>query len=150
MLAYKFEELAEQKVEEQKEFNVSAQVIQKKLDAIEERFAIGEIGADIYEKFSSRFRTELKEIEKQNQTQALAGSNLEKYLDFSLKISTNLCKPWELGDFTTRQKQLEIIYPDSLHFSFRNGAFRTERINSVLSLISSLSDTCYGKKGIYK
>jgi DNA-binding protein H-NS len=96
MLQLTFEQLAEQKQEEKKDFKESANAIQKKLDAIEERFATGEIGPDIYQKFSTKFKEELREIEQQNQAPALESSNLEKYLDFALYISANLCKSWEL------------------------------------------------------
>ncbi len=146
MLQITFEQLAEQKQEEQKDYKETAKVIQKKLDAIEERFAIGEIGPDIYEKFSTKFKEELKEIEKQNLAPALESSNLEKYLDFALEISTNLCKSWELGNFQHRQKLQQLVYPDGLHFSIQNKALRTIRMNSILSLITSLSGACKDKK----
>jgi hypothetical protein len=75
--------------------------------------------------------------------------NLEKYLDYALEISVNLCKSWELGDFTHRQKLQQLVYPEGLHFSIQNRALQTKRINSILSLINSLSGVGqYKKKGL--
>ena len=50
-----------------KEANVKKKIteLKKKLEAIEERFAIGEINTEIYVKFSKKYKSEIDELEKE-------------------------------------------------------------------------------------
>lgn len=55
--------------------------ISKKIDAIEERFAIGEIERELYEKYVGNYRKERLTISTEMANSELGGSNLEKRVE---------------------------------------------------------------------
>src|SRR5690606_36113715 len=123
--------------------------LKKKLEQIEERIVWGEINKELYEKFSGKYYQELKEIQQQNQVAALKSSNLEKYINYSLEISTTLSKSWELGNFSYRQKLKQLVYPEGVYYNAKNELFRTKRMNEIFKLIHLLSaDNEDKKKGL--
>jgi len=113
--------------------------IKVKLEKIEERFAIGEIDLSIYEKFSKKFKDEVKAIEQEINKTSLEKSNLDLYIDKSLELSCNLHNIWELGNCSEKQKLQNLLFPNGILYSKENDRCRTTEANSVLELISSLS-----------
>ena len=79
-----------------KEASIKKQIteIQKKLNAIEERFAIGEIEKDIYNKFLGKYKSEIKAFEAEIQHPEISSSNLQKAIDKALIMSSRLNETW--------------------------------------------------------
>ncbi|WP_366524742.1 recombinase family protein [uncultured Pontibacter sp.] len=137
--------LNEQKAEDAKQLKATLRGIQNKLDAMEERFVMGEITKAQFEKFSQKLIIEKQQIEASLGGDPKKLSNLEKYVAFSLKMCSEMAKMWVLGDYHTKQKLQKLVFPEGVAYDKENDDYRTEKINSVLSLIASLS-TPYGDK----
>lgn len=52
---------------------------------------------------------------------------------------------WVLGDYHTKQKLQKLVFPEVVAYDKENNDYRTEKANSVFSLIASLS-TSYRTK----
>ncbi len=69
-------------------YNLKA--INEKIDKIQERYVIGEIDQELYQKFIQKFKTEKEGIEEEINKSGFKSSNLDFYIDKSLKLFCNL------------------------------------------------------------
>ena len=77
--------------------------LDKKIERLEERYINEEIKADLYNKYSQKYGGERREIEKRLSGAPKKSSNLEKYVDWTLKIALKLAPAWRLADYRTKQ-----------------------------------------------
>ncbi|GAB3525959.1 recombinase family protein [Pontibacter brevis] len=140
-----FNSLNEQKAEDAKQLKATLKAIQNKLDTMEERFVMGEITKAQYEKFSQKLVAEKEQIEASLGEGPKKLSNLEKCVDSSLKMCSEMGKTWVLGDYHTKQKLQKLVFPEGVAYDKENDDYRTEKVNSVFSLIKSFSTTCEAK-----
>jgi hypothetical protein len=74
---------------------------QKKIDKLTERFALGEINRELFERFESQFKAELEKSRVNLQSTQIDLSNLEKQVEKYLQLADNLA--W--SGRTARQKR---------------------------------------------
>ena len=124
-----------------KEVSIKKQIteIQNKLDTLEERFAIGEIEKDIYNKFSEKYRSEIKGFESEIQNPQISSSNLQKAIDKALMMSTRLHDTWTSGDLEQKQKLQKLVFPSGIGYDKQNDRVQTKRVNSIFSAIPLLT-----------
>ncbi len=108
--------------------------IKKKLDTIEERFAIGEIDRNIYDKFRPKYQKEYFEIEQQLNKTGGYSSNLKKVLNLTLKICQDPLLLWESSNFENRKIFQKMLFPDGIFYNRELDQVRTTRVNSFFSL----------------
>lgn len=100
-----FNHLNQQQEEEVKLVKSGINAIEQKLEKLEERYVLeGKITKEQYEKFSQKLKQEKAKIERQVPNEQIKLSNLEKYLEFSLKMCSQLASMWVSGDYYQRQK----------------------------------------------
>ncbi len=112
----------------------------KDIETIEGRFALGQIDAVIFKKFSEKYKTEISELEEKITNPNLTSSNLKKCIEFGFKISKNLSKIWESGDLFDKHKLQHLLFPDGFAYDKQNGQVQTFRTNTFFDLIHSISN----------
>ncbi len=110
-----------------------------KLERLEERYVFEEISQGQYEKFKQKLEAEKYEIEESLYSNGFNLSNLEKAIDLSLKYSLKLPELWDSGDLEVKRSIQKMVFPDGILYDFKNDDYRTTRINSIFSVIPSLS-----------
>ncbi len=110
-----------------------------KINAIEERFAIGEIDRELYNKFIGNYKkerllvsTELTEYENIN-------SNLESRLKRYVQLLSNLSLLWTSNKYRGKLEIQELIFPKGIEYDRKKEGFRTPEINQVALVMSQLS-----------
>ena len=122
--------------------------ISKKIDTIQERFVLGEIERELYDKFMCRYREEKQQISIQLENSDMSFSNLTEYAELSLTTASNLLKMWDLGSYTVKENLQYMVFPEGILYDRQNDLFRTKRVNAVLQLIACLSSSsAINKKG---
>ena len=114
--------------------------VSKNLQTVEERFALGIIGHDIYERFSEKLRTEKRAIEEKLKQVGNKLSNPEKFVEYAFKMCSNLSGLWVSGDYEQRVKLQEIVFPDGLLFDKETNNYRTQRVNVIVELMSCFTN----------
>ena len=112
--------------------------IQKKIDGIEEKYVLGDLDKALFEKYTARFKEEMTQINFELQKVGIKLSNLDKYIDFTLKIASKLNKLWVSGNYQMKQKLQYLMFPDGISFNKKEDIYRTDKINAVFSCMSSL------------
>jgi predicted RNase H-like nuclease (RuvC/YqgF family) len=88
--------------------------LQSKLETMEERFAIGEINKEIYEKFKVKYQSEINDLESNLFNSSISSSNLEKAIKKALRVASNLNELWTSGDLTQKKKLQNLVFPSGI------------------------------------
>ena len=134
-----FNELNKSSLEAVKGLKAGISDIEKNLEKLEERYVLEGLERHLYEKYTAKFKEDKRKMEEELQKAGKSLSNLSAYTDKTLLIASQLGKLWQEGDFETREKLQYLVFPEGVQYERKNEAFRTQRINSVFSLIRSLS-----------
>lgn len=81
---------------------------------MEERFAIGEINKEIYEKFKVKYQSEINDLESNLFNSSISSSNLEKAIKKALRVASNLTELWTSGDLTQKKKLQNLVFPSGI------------------------------------
>jgi site-specific DNA recombinase len=118
------------------------------LDTIEEKFVLGDITKELYQKFSAKYTEEIGVLEAELAKSDVDGSNLEKAVEKCLLIAQNISGAWVGADYTAKQRLQSLVFPDGILYSKKKGAVRTERVHTLFSEIEPpVSVTAKNKKG---
>ena len=148
-LGLRIKELCKDRFQEQDLARKQLKEVNKKIEKIEERFVLGEIDEELYQKYVPKYREERDSIAEELGQGALNLSNLEKTVEKAISISSNLLETWDLADSTGKEKLQYLVFPDGIHYNRKNDDYRTTRVNSIFDLTSRISGSCKGiKKGI--
>jgi site-specific DNA recombinase len=143
-----FHEMNQHNAEQEKTQRKELEVLNSKIDTLDERYGLGEITREIYEKFAPKYKAERRAIEAELKRSDFDLSNLEEYVDMSLHLAANLHKIWKLGSYTEREKLQFLLFPNGILYDRKINGYRTTKTNSVFELIHSLSeDLTRAKKG---
>lgn len=112
---------------------------EKKLTALKVRFGMGEIDRDIYSATSEHLNEQLSQITKGLQEADKDLSNEQKYINDVIAMSCKLGTLWQEGDFRTRQKLQNLVYPKGILFDKHLGSYRTDNENEVFRIFRSIS-----------
>ncbi len=112
---------------------------ERELTALKVRFGMGEIDRDIYSATSEYLSEQLTQIHKGLQDAERDLSNEKKYIADVIAMSCKLGTLWQDGDFRTRQKLQNLVYPDGILFDKHLGSYRTENENEVFRIFRSIS-----------
>ena len=121
-------------------------ILSSKIEAIEERFAIGEINSDIYNKFKTKYETEQNDLTSNLNNSALSISNLQMAIDLALKISSNLSGLWASSDLHQQKKIQKLVFPSGIGYDKQNDIVQTNKVNALFSAIPLLSKKFKTKK----
>lgn len=109
--------------------------LQSQLEGMEERFVLGQIPPDLYEKYAGKYRSEISGLEEQLSRSAFSSSNLKLAVEKGLRIAQNISHSWVASDFNRKQKLQTLVFPEGITYSKKKGTVQTERINSLFACI---------------
>lgn len=120
------------------QYKLKSKELEEKIERLEERFINEEIKADLYEKFSLKFRKEREELEAYVNMTTFSTSNLEKYISRSADYLMELPSVWTSSDYRDKQKLQFSIFPEGIYYSKKIDQPRTLKMNSVFTLSARL------------
>lgn len=112
--------------------------IKKKLETIEERFVVGEIDRNLYDKFRPKYEKECFEIEQELSKTGGYKSNLGKVVEFAGKICLNPLIMWEKSNLDGKRMFQNLLFPEGIIYNRELDCYRTTRVNSFFSPIPQL------------
>jgi DNA invertase Pin-like site-specific DNA recombinase len=113
--------------------------IQKQLDQVEERYALGKISDELYLKFSEKYHKELNELAPKNANSPVESSNLQKCINKALEFCINPQQWWEKQNVERKMQIQKILFPDGICLSKQNRTVLTNRINSIFAPIEEVA-----------
>lgn len=144
-LLEKVEELTAESRELTPAYKRNITELEKKLDTLNERFALGEIPKEMHMKFETKFKGEIAELLEQIEKAGINLSNPEMYVEKNLELALKAALLWESSDYSGKTKLQDFIFPDGIRYDHKNGQYRTSRINGVFAFIA-LNTGVYAKE----
>ena len=121
--------------------------VKNKIEKVQVRFGLGEISEVVYQTTIRTLNKELAEIESGLAEADKNLSNLQKFIDKAIAMSCKLGTLWQNGDFASRQKLQNLLFPSGIYFDKNTDDYRTENENEVFKTFRLFSSTYkYGKE----
>ena len=115
-----------------------------KLKTIKMRYAVGEIEKDVYVEASRELTLNIHKAEKVLEESETTFSNLSKFIEQSVSISSQLGYYWLKQDFQLCQKIQKLTFPEGINWDGEKKAFRTDNCNEYLAKIALLRTSVAG------
>ncbi len=138
-LQYTFEHHFKSQKDNTVHLKASLTSVKSKIDKTQERYVLGEIDTVLYEKFISKFEEERQLISDELKNNSLKSSNLKNYIDNCINLFSNLNKLWELSDYKGKQELQNLLFPKGITYNREKDRVRTNSVNPILEIVSSLS-----------
>ncbi len=116
------------------QYKLKSKELKEKIERLEERYINEEIKADLYEKFSRKFKSEREEMETYVGMTTFSASNLEKFVKRSTEHIMDFPSVWTSSDYKSKQTLQFSIFPEGIHYSKKIDQPRTVKMNSVFTL----------------
>ena len=140
VMTYTYNSLSKDIRENKANIKKQMSLLKSKKETIEERFAIGEIGKEIYSKFKIKYEEEEITLKANLSNSTISSSNLEKAINKALKLSSDLCELWSNGGLPQKRKIQDLVFPSGIGYDKSINRVQTRRVNSIFKLIPSISD----------
>jgi len=98
-----------------------------------------EINKELYDKFLLKYKVEKNNIEEKTGSTRLDLSNLENHVKKYIDLCLELPSMWQKATFNAKMELQNIMFPDGILYDREKNSYRTNKVNSVILLISSLS-----------
>ena len=113
--------------------------VNSKLENLTEKLIEGIIDNDTYGKYKSKLEKELLELNAEINIDDKKISNLDNFINSILEFSQNVSNHWYSGDYETKVKIQELVFPDGLVLNPEKRQYLTKKVNRLFELISSIS-----------
>lgn len=104
---------------------------EKKIEGMEERYAIGDLEKELYVKYITKFRKEKLEIRSEMDTLSDENSNLVKRVEKYCQILQNLPLLWSSNKYKGKLELQELLFPRGIAYDKETSSYRTLEINEV-------------------
>ncbi len=132
-----YEELNKEGKEQEAAYKAQLAEVEKKLDAIEEKYYVtGEMARETFDKFSFRYKGERATITKELERCGAGISNPSEAIAKALDLSLELATTWTSSDVAAKERLQKLVFPEGIAYDKKTGAFRTTRVNAVFELIA--------------
>jgi len=142
-----FYESNKENIERSKELKISLNCVNRNIDKLEEKYFIKEeMSKETYDKLNNKYKLEKQNIEKELANASVNISNLKEMIEKAAYLCKNLSKIWQEGDVSIKEKLQDLVFPEGIYFDRKIDAFRTPKLNSIISQISIISSELEGTK----
>lgn len=149
-MEYVFQESNKDNATTEKELRTRLTELNQKIEKLEEKFFLSEeMDKATFDRIIGKLKDEKRVLLSQlEQVSNFTISNLSDYIKTSLQVASNLSSTWASGSFSVKENLQKLVFPGGIVYDKENEGFRTEKVNSIFSLIAELvRDSGENKKG---
>jgi DNA invertase Pin-like site-specific DNA recombinase/ssDNA-binding Zn-finger/Zn-ribbon topoisomerase 1 len=100
----------------------------RKVEAIEERFAIGEITAELFEKYQAKYQYEIQYLLDFESRDGSFKRKIKDCIEFARQVSQNPKLLWENGSIDQRTRLQLLLFPEGAIYDPQSGLIQVVRI----------------------
>jgi site-specific DNA recombinase len=145
-LKKKLETILADKIKDSIQLKKRVTEITSQLEGIEERFVLGNLAPDLFEKYKAKYGGEISALKLEMGKNEISSSNHEKIIEKGILIAGNLSQLWISADFTNKQKLQYLVFPEGILYNKKNHTVRTDKINSLFAAIPHLKQVLGDKE----
>ncbi len=114
--------------------------VDKKIANLEdEHYIEKKIPEATFHRLLTKLEEEKKQIREEMVPANFDSSNLKKYFEVGLKLSTKLAPTWHSSPVAIKEKIQKAIFPKGIVYNFKKGTFLTNEVNPVFACIADLA-----------
>lgn len=132
--------------ENEKLYNAKVSELKKKIETAEENLVTGVIDRSMFDKFNSKFNSEIAEVERLLTQIKNGSSNLEKCLNKVVEYCKKPLLWWESASVGEKMMFQNMLFPNGVIYNRKSDEFQTPRVNSYFQPIPQLAGELRGKK----
>lgn len=140
------EEYDDQVFDDSKKIKKAITKLEDKKDTLERRFVFDGLEKDLYSKYKKEIEDDLEAKKQLLSKSNKKISNLEKSIEDCVSVSKNLNNYWGGENIDLSLLIQKLLFPDGISFDAIKRQYLTTKINSVFTLIASLSTDLEGTK----
>ena len=111
---------------------------QKKLESVEEKYVLSEITKELFDKYTTKYKSEIKEITDVLSKTSKFSSNRKKCLNFVAKACLKPAKWRGSAKIGQRMLMQNLMFPEGIIYDRKSDRVRTPKINSLFAPIPEL------------
>ena len=145
-LRYTYESLTGESEQENTIIYKNLEKSEKELKELKIRNVKGLIDdIDIYNELKMELEEGITELKQKLNNQNSQISNLDKFIDYSVSISSNISNFWSSSDINTKKRIQELVFPEGITLDIKNRRYLTKKTNIVFEISSAISRVAEGK-----
>lgn len=141
-----FQAVFDEVSENQAQYKAKISELKKKVESAEENLVTGIIDRAMFDKFTEKFKQEIKEIENELEKTGRGSSNLEKCLDIVVRFCQKPLLWWESASIGEKMIFQNLLFPSGILYDRKNDRVLTPRVNSFFAPIPVLTGEIREKK----
>ena len=126
-------------IELERSLNKQLNELESQKDKLDRKYTFEDLRSELYEKFSTEINDKIKAINAEKAKLGVSISNLDKKIDKCIKVTQNISDYWKHGSIENKIRVQKLVFPLGIVINPQNREYRTTEINSVFSLIASIS-----------
>jgi site-specific DNA recombinase len=143
-----FYENAKESINAMNTLKANLKEIEKKIETLEECYAIGEIERKLYQKFINKYRKEKLDGSMEMDTLSYENSNLEKRIEKYAEILQNSSQIWASNGYLGKLELQELLFPQGIEYDREKNDYRIKEINEVAFVMKQLARETEGNKKV--
>ena len=113
---------------------------------MEERFIEEEITAELYNKYTEKYKEEVSDIDTELAKASRQVSNLEQCVSLAVDFAVNMPQKWLSADYGTKQRIQNMLFPSGIFYNKETDRCRTERVNLLFLYLAHFKQVALKKK----
>ena len=123
----------------EKSFNKQIIELKTKIDDIERRYVVEGMAIGLYMKYKAEFEDKIEVINREKSKLGLTISNLNKKIDRCVDVAKNVSNYWAFSPLEDKLRLQKLMFPSGIVIDPIKRQYRTTKVNSVFSIIASIS-----------
>jgi len=106
---------------------------------VEERFALGKIPEELYQRMLTKIEAEIYELKEKHQIPEIDTSNFKNNLNKTVNFIQNVSEYWINGSIEVKKKIQRLVFPSGFLYNPENRQYLTPEVNQLFRETSELS-----------
>ena len=113
--------------------------LEKDKNNVEERFALGKIPEELYQRMLTKIDAEIYVIKEKPQTPEIDTSNFKINLNKTINFIQNVSEYWIKGGIVVKRKIQRLLFPSGILYNPENRQYLTPEVNQLFHVTLELS-----------
>ena len=126
-------------LELEKSLNKQLKDLEVQKDKLERKYVFENLSQVLYDKFNKELMDKTGTINAEKAKLGISISNLDKKIDRCVEATQNISDYWKHGCIENKIRVQKLVFPSGIVIDPKKRQYRTSEINSVFSIIASIS-----------
>ena len=113
--------------------------LESQKDKLDRKFTFEDLRHELYEKFTGELNDKIEAINAEKAKLGISISNLDNKIENCVEVIQNISDYWKKGSIENKLRVQKLVFPSGIVIDPKKRQYRTKNINSVFTVIASIS-----------